>query len=130
MRLPGHPHPTAGYPVLLEQLHCILGRRRITGSLQHLPQNAGKTLSCKSVHVGMCTPSFRGLVRSHLCKGKRKLKRKRIKKIKVDWGLAFPGLCGDAGDTINLLLPCRIVFLKLFDHLLSSLIKMMHACSS
>jgi hypothetical protein len=42
--------------------------------------------------VGMCVPSFRGLVRSHLCKGKRKRKRKRIKKIKVDWGLAFPRL--------------------------------------
>jgi hypothetical protein len=42
MRLQGHPHPTTGYPVLLEQLHRILGRRRITGSLQHLPQNAGK----------------------------------------------------------------------------------------
>jgi hypothetical protein len=70
-------------------------------------------------------------VRSHLCKGKGKRKRKRkiIKKIKVDWGLAFPGLCGDARDTLNLLLPCRIVF-KFFDHLLSSLIKMMHACSS
>jgi hypothetical protein len=41
MRLQGHPHPTAGYLVLLEQLHRILGRRRITGSLQYLPQNAG-----------------------------------------------------------------------------------------
>jgi hypothetical protein len=127
MRLQGHPHPTAGYPVLLEQLHRILGRCRITGSLQHVPQNAGKTLSSKSVRVGMCVPSFRGLVRSHLCKGKRKIKR--IKKIKMDWGLAFLGLCGDLGDTLNLLLPCRIAF-KLFDHLLSSLIKMMHACSS
>jgi hypothetical protein len=72
MRLQGHPHPTAGYPVLLEQLHRVLGRRRITGSLQHLPQDAGKTLSCKSVRVGMCVPSFRGFVISHLCKGKRK----------------------------------------------------------
>jgi hypothetical protein len=68
-------------------------------------------------------------VRSHLCKGKRKRKRKRIKKVKVDWGLAFPGLCGDLGDTLNLLFPCRIAF-KLFDHLPSSLIKMMHVCSS
>jgi hypothetical protein len=42
MRLQGHPHPTVGYPVLLEQLHHVLGRPRITGSLQHLPQNAGK----------------------------------------------------------------------------------------
>jgi hypothetical protein len=72
MRLQGHPHPMAGYPVLLEQLHRILGRRRITGSLQHLPQNAGKTLSCMSVRVGMCVPSFRGFMRSHLCKGKGK----------------------------------------------------------
>jgi hypothetical protein len=64
-----------------------------------------------------------------MCKGKHKRKRKTIKKIKVDWGLAFPRLCGDVGDTLNLLLPCRIVF-KLFDHLLSSLIKIMHACSS
>jgi hypothetical protein len=80
MRLQGHPHPTSGHPVLLEQLHRVLGRRRITGSLQHLPQDAGKTLSCKPVCVGMCVPSFRGFVRSHLCKGKSK--RKRITKIK------------------------------------------------
>jgi hypothetical protein len=78
MRLQGHPHPTAGYPVLLEQLHRVLGRRRITGSLQHLPQDAGKTLSCKSVRVGMCVPSFRGFVISHLCKGKRKWKEKGL----------------------------------------------------
>jgi hypothetical protein len=129
MRLQGHPHPTVGYPVLLEQLHRVLGRRRITGSLQHLPQNAGKTLSRKSVRVGMCVPSFRGLVRSHLCKGKRKQKRKIINKTKVDWGLAFPGLCGDLGDKFNLLLPGRIAF-KVLDHLPSSLNKMMHACSS
>jgi hypothetical protein len=80
MRLQGHPHPTAGYPVLLEQLHRVLGRRRITGSLQYLPQNAGKTLSCKPVRVGLCVPSFRGFVGIHLCKGKRKRKRKRITK--------------------------------------------------
>jgi hypothetical protein len=92
MRLQGHPHPTTGYPVLLEQLNRILGRHRITGSRQHLPQNAAKTLSCKSVHVGMCVPSFRGFVRSHLCKGKRKRKRKTITKIKGDQCLAFPGL--------------------------------------
>jgi hypothetical protein len=78
MRLQGHPHPTTGYPVLLEQLHCLLGRRRITGSLKYLPQDAGKTLSCKSVCVGLCIPSFRGIVRSHLCKGKRKRKRKKL----------------------------------------------------
>jgi hypothetical protein len=82
MRLQGHPHPTAGYPVLLEQLHRILGRRRITGSLQYLPQNAGKTLACKSIRVEMRVPSFLGFVRSHLCKGKRRRKRKRITKIK------------------------------------------------
>jgi hypothetical protein len=54
----GHPHPTTGYLVLLEQLHRVLGRRRITGSLNHFPQDAGKALSCKSVRVGMCVPSF------------------------------------------------------------------------
>jgi hypothetical protein len=64
MRLKGHPHPTAGYPVLLEQLHRILGRRRIPSSLQYLPQNAGKALACKSVRVGMCVPSFRGREKS------------------------------------------------------------------
>jgi hypothetical protein len=37
MRLQGYPHPTAGYLVLLEQLHRILGRRLIPGSLQYLP---------------------------------------------------------------------------------------------
>jgi hypothetical protein len=89
MRLQGHPHPTAGYPVLLEQLHRVLGRHHITGSLQHLPQNAGKTLSCKSVRVGMGVPSFRGFMRSHLCKGKRKRKRKRITKIKRKLVLGF-----------------------------------------
>jgi hypothetical protein len=62
MRLQGHPQ-TAGYPVLLEQLHHVQGRRHITGSLQHLPQDAEKTLSCKSIRVGMCVPSFRGYVR-------------------------------------------------------------------
>jgi hypothetical protein len=82
MRLQGHPHPAAGYPVLLEQLHRVLGRHHITAPLQYLPQNAGKTLSCKSIRVGMCVPPFRGFVRSHLCKGKRKRKRKRITKIK------------------------------------------------
>jgi hypothetical protein len=45
------------HPVLLEQLHRILGRRRITGSVKYLPQNAGKTLSCKSIRVGLCVPS-------------------------------------------------------------------------
>jgi hypothetical protein len=90
MRLQGHPHPTTGYPVLLEQFHRVLGRHRVTGSLKYLPQDAGKTLSCKSVRVGMCVPSFRGIVRSHLCKGKRKRKRKRItKKIKGNQCLAF-----------------------------------------
>jgi hypothetical protein len=77
MRLQGHPHPTAGYPVLLKQLHRVLGRRRITGSLQHFPQDAGKALSWTSVRVGMCVPSFRGSVRSHLCTGKRKWKKKK-----------------------------------------------------
>jgi hypothetical protein len=97
MRLQGHPHPTAGYPVLLEKLHRVLGRRRITGSLQHLPQDAGKTLSCKPVRVGMCVPSFRGSVRSHLCKGKHKRKRKRITKIKGNQCLAFLRLHGGLG---------------------------------
>jgi hypothetical protein len=90
MRLQGHPHPTAGYLVLLEQLHRVLGRHRITGSLQHLPQNVGKTLSCKPVRVGMCVSSFRGFVRSHLCKGKRKRKRKIITKNKRGLVLGFP----------------------------------------
>jgi hypothetical protein len=81
MRLQSHPHPTAGYPVLLEQLHHILGRRSVTGSLQYLPQNAGKTISCKPVCVGMCVPSFRGYVRSHLFKGKCKRKKKKNPKI-------------------------------------------------
>jgi hypothetical protein len=78
MRIQGHPHPTAGYLVLLEQLHYVLGRRRITGSLKYLPQDVGKTLSCKPVRVGLCVPSFRGIVRSHLCKGKRKQKEKEL----------------------------------------------------
>jgi hypothetical protein len=80
MRLQGHPHPTAGYPVLLEQLHRVLGRHSVTGPMQYLPQNAGKALSCKPVYVGMCVPSFRGYVRSHLCKGKRKRKKKKNQK--------------------------------------------------
>jgi hypothetical protein len=89
MRFQGHPHPTAGHPVLFEQLHRVLGRRRITGSLKYLPQDAGKTLSCKSVRVGLCVPSFRGSVRSHLCMVKRKQNRKRITKIKGDQSLAY-----------------------------------------
>jgi hypothetical protein len=42
MRLQGHPHPTTGHLVLLEQLHHILGRRRVTSFLKYLPQNTGK----------------------------------------------------------------------------------------
>jgi hypothetical protein len=73
---------SARYPkdsVLLKQLHRVLGRRRVTGSLKHLPQDTGKTLSCKSVRVGLCVPSFRGSVRSHLCMVKRKYKEKELK---------------------------------------------------
>ena len=54
MRLQGHPHPTAGHSVLLELLHRVLRRRRVSGPLKYLPQNAGKTLSCKPVSVGQC----------------------------------------------------------------------------
>jgi hypothetical protein len=72
MRLQGHPHPTAGHSVLLELLHRVLGRRRVTNSLKYLPQNTGKTLSCKPISVGQCIPFVRGSVRSHLCTVKRK----------------------------------------------------------
>jgi hypothetical protein len=74
-----------------KQLHRVLGRRRITGSLKYLPQDAGKTLSCKSIRVGMCVPSFRGSMRSHLCTVKHKQKRKRITKIKGNQGLDYRG---------------------------------------
>jgi hypothetical protein len=67
-----------------------LGRRSITGSLQYLAQNTGKTLSCKPVCVGTCVPSSRGFVRSHMCKGKRKRKRKRITKNKRKLVIGFP----------------------------------------
>ena len=90
------------YPVLLEELHRVLGRRSVTCSLQYLPQNAGKALSCKTVYVGMCVPSVGGYVRSHLCKGKCKRKRKGIPKTKrklvkktrekISKDLAFLGL--------------------------------------
>jgi hypothetical protein len=66
MRLQGHPHPTAGHSVLLEQLHRVLGRHRVTSSLKYLPQDTGETLSCKPVRVGLCIPFVRGSVRSHL----------------------------------------------------------------
>jgi hypothetical protein len=59
MRLQGHPHPTAGHSVLLELLHRVLRRRRVTGPLKHLPQNTGETLSCKPVSVGLCIPFVR-----------------------------------------------------------------------
>jgi hypothetical protein len=72
MRLQGHPHPTAGHSVLFELLHRVLRRRRVTGPLKHLPQDTGKTLSCKPVSVGLYTPFARGSVRSHLCTFKRK----------------------------------------------------------
>jgi hypothetical protein len=49
----------------------------------------GKTLSCKPVYVGVCVPSFRGYVRSHLCKGKHKRKIKRITKNKRKLVLGF-----------------------------------------
>jgi hypothetical protein len=79
MRLQGHPHPTARYPVLLEQLHRVLGRRSVTCPLQYLPQNAGKALSCETVCVGLWVPSISGYMRSHLCKGKCKQKEKEPK---------------------------------------------------
>jgi hypothetical protein len=72
MRLQGNPHPTAGHSVLLELLHRVLRRRRVTNSLKYLPQNTGETLSCKPVSVGLCIPFVRGSVRSHLCTVKRK----------------------------------------------------------
>jgi hypothetical protein len=75
---PRSSSPYSGVPSAPRTAAPRTGRRRITGSLQHLPQDAGKTLSCKSVRVGTCVPSFRGIMRSHLCKGKRKRKRKRI----------------------------------------------------
>jgi hypothetical protein len=56
MRLQGHPHPTAGHSVLLELLHCVLRRRRVSDPLKYLPQNMGKALSCKPVSVGQCIP--------------------------------------------------------------------------
>jgi hypothetical protein len=65
--------------VLLEQLHRILGRRSITCSLQYLPQDEGKALSCETVCVGICVSSVSGYVGSHLCKGKCKRKTKRTK---------------------------------------------------
>jgi hypothetical protein len=77
MRLQGHPHPTARYPVLLEQLHHVLGRRSVTRSQQYFPQNAGKALSRKTVCVGMCVPFVGGYVRSQPCKGKCKRKEKQ-----------------------------------------------------
>jgi hypothetical protein len=40
--------------MLLELLHRVLRRRRVSGPLKYLPQNAGKALSCKPVSVGQC----------------------------------------------------------------------------
>jgi hypothetical protein len=65
--------------VLLEQLHRVLGRCSVTRSLQYLPQNAGKALSCETVCVRMWAPSISGYVGSHLCKGKCKRKEKEPK---------------------------------------------------
>jgi hypothetical protein len=65
--------------MLLEQLHRVLGRCCVTRSLQYLPQDEGKTLSCETVCVGMCVPSVSGYVGSDLCKGKCKRKRNRTK---------------------------------------------------
>jgi hypothetical protein len=56
MRLQGHPHPTARHSVLLELLHRVLRRCRVSGPLKYPPQNTGKALSCKPVSVGQCIP--------------------------------------------------------------------------
>jgi hypothetical protein len=58
MRLQGHPHPIAGHSVLLELLHRVLRRCRVSGPLKYLPRNTGKALSCKPVSVGQCIPAI------------------------------------------------------------------------
>jgi hypothetical protein len=72
MRLQSHPHPTAGHSVLLELLHRVLRRCRVSAPLKYFPQNAGKALSCKPVSVGQCIPFVRGSVGGHMCTVKRK----------------------------------------------------------
>jgi hypothetical protein len=69
--------------VLLEQLHLVLGRRGITFSLQYLPQDEGKTLSCETVHVEGAQCSVQ--------------KARREKKLSED--LAYLGLNGDICNT-------------------------------
>jgi hypothetical protein len=56
MRLQSHPHPTVRYLVLLEQLYRVLGRCGVTRSLQYLPQDEGKSLSCETVCMGNAFP--------------------------------------------------------------------------
>jgi hypothetical protein len=53
--------------VLLELLHRVLRRRRVTGPLKYLPQNTRKALSCKPVSVGQCIPFVRGSMGGPLC---------------------------------------------------------------
>jgi hypothetical protein len=90
MRLQGHPHPTTGYSVLLELLHRVLRGCRVSGPLKYLPQNAGKTLSCKPVSVGQCIPSSEDpweVICVRLSVSKRKRIIKRTRKIKLSLSL-------------------------------------------
>jgi hypothetical protein len=97
----------------------ILGRHRVTCSLQHLPQDVGKDLSCKSVSVGMCVPSFRGSVRSHPCTGKRKRKRKKNYINKRGPKLGLSKVTIRLLSVLNLSLSCVLKFLPNYQVVLS-----------